>query len=264
MRTPLLAALLLVALIPAAVAAPERPTPGLGRPSFPPAWAQRHAVAQLLEHRAIVSCGGGHADAVALTFDDGPGPYTARILDLLRRDGAHATFFVVGNRLAYWPEVAHVEARLGGVGNHTWSHPHLTRLPEWLVWLELMRTQYEVGTQVGWKPRLFRVPYAEHSPATDAVALELGLVEVFWDVDAGDDVAHARVDAIVRNVERGLRPGAIVLLHDIHPWTLRALPRILRAIRERGLRAVSVQELLALDPPVPGQRCPYAPLGVGA
>ena len=57
----------------------------------------------------------------------------------------------------------------------------------------------------------------------------------------------------------GLRPGAIVLMHDIHPWTLRAMPQILREIRRRGLRAVSVPELLALDPPSAGQHCPFAP-----
>ena len=253
----LLAALFLVAFIPAAVAAPERPTPGLGRPSFPPAWAQHRALNQVLARHQIVSCGGGRGDAVALTFDDGPSPYSMRILAILRRNGAHATFFDVGNRLAYWPQAAHVEARLGGVGNHTWSHAHLTRLPHWLVWLQLMRTQYEVASQVGWKPRLFRTPYAEHSRATDDISLRLGLVEVFWNVDAQDDVPHARVGRIVRNVERGLRPGSIILLHDLHPWTLRALPTILQAIRLRGLRAVSVQELLAIDPPAPGQRCPY-------
>jgi peptidoglycan/xylan/chitin deacetylase (PgdA/CDA1 family) len=254
---PLLAAVLVVASVPAAMAAPERPAPGLGRPSFPPAWAQHRAMRQVLARRQIVSCGGGRGDAVALTFDDGPSPYTAQLLRILRRNGAHATFFDVGNRLAYWPHAAYAEARLGGVGNHTWSHAHLTRLPHWLVWLELMRTQYEVGSEVGWKPRLFRTPYAEHSRATDDISLRLGLVEVFWNVDARDDVPHARVAAIVRNVERGLRPGAIILLHDLHPWTVRALPTILRDIRLRGLSAVSVQELLAIDPPASGQRCPY-------
>ena len=256
MRT-LFAAVFLVAFIPAAMAAPERPTPGQGRPSFPPAWAQHHALRQVLDRRQIVSCGGGHGDAVALSFDDGPSPYTAQLLRILQRGGAHATFFDVGNRLAYWPGAAHAEARMGGVGNHTWSHAHLTRLPHWLVWLELMRTQYEVDSQVGWKPRLFRTPYAEHSRATDDISLRLGLVEVFWNVDARDDVPHARAGAIVRNVERGLRPGSIIHLHDLHPWTVRALPRILQAIRVRGLRAVSVQELLAIDPPAPRQRCPY-------
>ena len=253
----LVAALFLVAFVPAATAAQQRPMPGQGKPSFPPTWAQHRALQQVLERRQIVSCGGGRGDAVALSFDDGPSPYTAQLLRILRRGGAHATFFDVGNRLAYWPHAARAEARLGGVGNHTWSHAHLTRVPHWLVWLELMRTQHEVATQVGWKPRLFRTPYAEHSHATDGISLRLGLVEVFWNVDARDDVPHARVGAIVRNVERGLRPGSIVLLHDLHPWTVRALPAILQAIRMRGLRAVSVQELLALDPPSPGQRCPY-------
>jgi peptidoglycan/xylan/chitin deacetylase (PgdA/CDA1 family) len=256
MRT-LLAAVVVVAFIPAAMAAPERPMPWLGPPSFPPAWAQHRAFHQILLRRQIVSCGGGRGDAVALTFDDGPSPYTMQLLRILRRNGAHATFFDVGNRLAYWPGAAYAEARLGGVGNHTWSHAHLTLLPHWLVWLQLMRTQYEIDSQVGWKPRLFRTPYAEHSRATDDISLRLGLVEVFWNVDARDDVRHAHVQAIVRNVERGLRPGSIILLHDLHPWTVRALSTILRDIRLRGLRAVSVQELLALDPPASGQRCPY-------
>ena len=96
---PLLAALLVVAFVPAAMAAPERPSPGPGRPTFPPAWAQHRAVQQVLARRQIVSCGGGHGDAVALTFDDGPSPYTTQLLRILQRNGAHATFFDVGNRL---------------------------------------------------------------------------------------------------------------------------------------------------------------------
>lgn len=262
MRRPLIAALVFAVLVPAALAAYRGPEPS--PPYVPRSWEQRHAIAQLLARGEPVSCGGGRSDAVALTFDDGPGPYTARVLEVLRREGAHATFFVVGNRLEYWPEVPREEAELGGVGNHTWSHPALTKLPDWLVWLELMRTQYAVDADVGWKPRLFRVPYALHSRTTDAIARKLGLLEVFWDVDARDDVRNARVADIVRNVEQGLRPGAIILMHDIHPWTLAALPRVLAAIRERGLHAVSVSELLALDPPLPGQRCPYGPVRTGA
>jgi len=249
-----IAAVLFVALVPAATAA-LRP-PAEAAPGFPSVQEQRQAIHRLLARRAIVSCGGGHGDAVALTFDDGPGPYTAQILRILRRRHAHATFFVVGNRLEYWP-LAREEARLGGVGNHTWSHPVLTRLSPWLVWLELLRTQYAVESEARVAPELFRVPYAIHSRATDEVALKLGLVEVFWNVDSRDDVPHARVKDIVGNVVRGLRPGAIVLMHDIHPWTLAALPRVLEAIQGHGLRVVSVSELLALDPPAPGQHCPY-------
>jgi peptidoglycan/xylan/chitin deacetylase (PgdA/CDA1 family) len=260
-KSPLIAVLVLLAAVPAAFAALHDPAPY--HAYVPRAWEEHRAIAELLRRGEIVSCGGGHGDAVALTFDDGPGPYTARVLDVLRRNGAHATFFLVGNRIQYWPEVPREEAQLGAVGNHTWSHPRLTRLSHWLVWLELMRTQYAIAQEVGWKPRLFRTPYALHSPQTDAVARQLGMLEVFWDVDSRDDVPHARPAQIVRNVERGLRPGAIVILHDIHPWTLKALPAILAALRARGLRAVSVPELLALDPPAPGQPCPYGAVGPG-
>jgi peptidoglycan/xylan/chitin deacetylase (PgdA/CDA1 family) len=257
MRLPI-AALALLVVVPTALAAYRGTESGSVR--IPTLAEQRHAVAEVYRRHAIVSCGGGHGDAVALTFDDGPGPYTAAVLRVLRAWGAGATFFVVGNRLQYWPKLAKAEARVGAVGDHTWSHPRLTQLPHWLVWLELMRTQYALDSELGARPVLFRVPYALHSPATDAIVRKLGLVEVFWDVDAGDDVPHARPATIVRTVERGLRPGAIVVLHDIHPWTLRALPGILAAITDRGLRAVSVPELLALDPPSPGQRCPYGPV----
>lgn len=258
MRLALIASCVVLVAVPAAVAAGER---SAGPNPVPSRAAQQRAVAALLARETIVSCGGSHGNAVALTFDDGPGPYTAKIVDVLRKEHAHATFFVVGNRLQYWPKLARAESRVGAVGNHTWSHPALTSLPSWLVWLQLARTQVAVQDETGAKPELFRTPYALHSHRTDEISLHLGLVEVFWDVDANDDVPNAQPTRIVRAVERGLRPGAIVLLHDIHPWTLRALPRILSVIRHRHLRAVSVPELLALDPPAPGEACPYAPIG---
>src|SRR4030081_3890827 len=83
--------------------------------------------------------GGGHANVVALTFDDGPGEYSSRVDALLRRAHAHATFFLVGSRLRYWRPGPREESQVGAVGNHTWSHPHLTDLPTWLVWAELLR-----------------------------------------------------------------------------------------------------------------------------
>lgn len=261
MKPALIAALVSLAVVPAALAAFVEPVP-LRVPPVP-VWEQHRAVAAALRSGVAVYCGGGRGDAVALTFDDGPGPYTEQILAELSAAGAHATFFLVGNRIRYWPQAARDEARLGALGNHTWSHPTLTRMRSWLVRLELLRTQYAVAQDVGWKPRLVRIPYARHDARTDAIARRLGLLEVFWDVDSRDDVPNARVGDVVRNVLRGLRPGAIVILHDIHPWTAAALPRILDAIRDRGLRAVSVPELLALDPPAPGQGCPYGAVTSG-
>jgi peptidoglycan/xylan/chitin deacetylase (PgdA/CDA1 family) len=256
MKAALIAALVLLALTQAALAAYRPPEPVLV--PLPSAAEQSRAVAHALASGAPVYCGGPGGNAVALTFDDGPGPYTDQIVGELQAADAHATFFLVGNRLQYWPDAARAETQVGALGDHSWSHPMLPRLQPWLVWLEVMRTQYTLAQDVGRPPRLFRVPYAEHTKATDAIVRKLALLEVFWDVDARDDVPNAKVSAVVRNVVRGLRPGAIVIMHDIHPWTARALPQILDAIQARGLRAVSVPELLALDPPSGG--CPYAPV----
>jgi peptidoglycan/xylan/chitin deacetylase (PgdA/CDA1 family) len=226
-----------------------------------PQWQQTRALRLAIRGGAPIYCGGGKGNVVALTFDDGPGPYSDELLSLLRAEGAHATFFLIGNRMQYWPHVAREEVRLGAVGNHSWSHPRLTQLPRWLVWAELLRTQYTVLQAVGWKPRMFRAPYELHDAQTDSVAQSLGLLQVFWSATSGDDLAHPTAKSVARNVIRELRPGAIVLMHDIHPWTIQAMPAILRAARERGIRLVSVPELLVLDPPGPHQHCTFAPGG---
>jgi peptidoglycan/xylan/chitin deacetylase (PgdA/CDA1 family) len=222
-------------------------------------WEQTRALRIALRKGEAIYCGGGNANVVALTFDDGPGPYTEQLLSMLAAAGSHATFFLIGNRLQYWPRVARDEARLGAVGNHSWSHPRLTQLPLWLAWAELLRTQYTLSQSVGWKPRMFRAPYELHNAQTDALAKSLGLLQVFWSATSGDDLKHPTAKSVARNVIRELRPGAIVLLHDIHPWTIAAMPAILRAAQARGIRLVSVPELLVLDPPGVHQHCTFAP-----
>jgi peptidoglycan/xylan/chitin deacetylase (PgdA/CDA1 family) len=231
------------------------------RPHVVLQWEQSRALAAAVRRGEPIYCGGGNANVVALTFDDGPGRYTARLLAMLRRASAHATFFVIGSQLRYWPRAPHEESQVGAVGNHTWSHPRLTELPTWLVWAELLRTQYEANRELGWKPRLFRPPYELHNPETDRVVRSLGLVQVLWSATSGDDLKHPTKKSVARNVIRELRPGAIVLMHDIHPWTIEAMPAILEAIEARGLRAVSIPELLVLDPPTANQHCRFAPGG---
>src|SRR5471032_1715337 len=236
MRFAVCALIALFVLAPLAAASRLGPEP-YRRPHVPLQWEQRRAVTLLLRRGQPVFCGGGRSNAVALTFDDGPGQYTEQVLSLLRGAGAHATFFLVGNRLQYWPSVVRDEARFGAVGNHSWSHPSLPDLPRWLVWLELERSQWETSLRIGRQPRLFRAPYERHDAMTDGVVSSLGLLQVFWSVDSQDDAPNAKVARVVRNVLAGLHPGAIVLMHDIHPWTLRALPRsprVCTACRMRG------------------------------
>jgi peptidoglycan/xylan/chitin deacetylase (PgdA/CDA1 family) len=260
MRVALCLVVTALVVVPLALGSREGPE-GYRRPPVVLQWEHNRALAAAVRRGEPIYCGGGKANVVALTFDDGPGEHTDRLLGMLRRANAHATFFVIGNRLRYWTRAPHDESQVGAVGNHTWSHPRLTELPTWLVWAELLRAQYETSRDLGWKPRLFRPPYELHNKRTDAVVRSLGLVQVLWSATSGDDLKHPTKKSVARNVIRELRPGAIVLLHDIHPWTVEAMPAILKAIEARGMRAVSIPELLVLDPPRPHQQCKFAPGG---
>jgi peptidoglycan/xylan/chitin deacetylase (PgdA/CDA1 family) len=260
MRVALCLVVTALVAVPLALASRIGPEP-YRRPHVVLQWEQNRALAAVARRGEPIYCGGGNANVVALTFDDGPGRYTAELLSMLRRAKAHATFFVIGSQLQYFHGTPREESQLGAVGNHTWSHPRLTELPTWLVWAELLRTQYEASRELGWKPRLFRPPYELHNSATDEIVRSLGLVQVLWSATSGDDLKHPTKRSVARNVIRELRPGAIVLLHDIHPWTIEAMPAILKAIEARGLRAVSIPELLVLDPPGARQHCTFAPGG---
>ena len=262
MRVALCFVVAALAAVPFALASRVGPEP-YRRPHVVLQWEQTRALAAAVKRGEAISCGGGNANVVALTFDDGPGRYTRQLLSMLRHANAHATFFVIGSQLSWSSAIVREETQVGVVGNHTWSHPRLTELPTWLVWAELLRTQYEASRTLGWKPHLFRPPYELRNKDTDAVVHSLGLVQVLWSAIAGDDRpgSHPTKKSVARTVIRELRPGTIVLLHDIHPWTVEAMPAILDAIRKRGLRAVSIPELLVLDPPAPNQHCKYAPGG---
>ena len=207
-------------------------------------------------------CGGRHGLYVALTFDDGPSSYTPRVLRLLRRAHARATFFVIGSRAAARPDLVRAESLLGAVGNHTWTHPRLASLARRDVIRQLLRTQAAIVRATGGvRPILFRPPYGVGTPAETAAVHALRLVDVRWSVDALDSRPGANARAVVRNVLAELRPGAVVLLHDIYPWTVAALPRILRALRHRGLTPVTIPELVALDPPSHAELVPVRPSG---
>ena len=96
---------------------------------------------------------------------------------------------------------------------------------------------------------LFRPPYGLTTPRLDRLVGRIGMLDVRWSVDSGDGLRGATVKSVVRTVEGAVHPGSIVLLHDIHPWTLIAVRRLLRWFERHGLRLVSVPELLRLDRP---------------
>jgi peptidoglycan/xylan/chitin deacetylase (PgdA/CDA1 family) len=197
---------------------------------------------QAVSNRAgTVDC--AKAKCVALTFDDGPGPYTGKLLDILRKDRARATFFVVGSNAAAQPElVKRMSAEGHLVGNHTWDHKDLSKQATSRIADSLGRTEDAVSTTIGQRPALVRTPYGAVSQAVRDVVTELGLVLVDWDIDVKDLLADKAGD-IADLAVRKAHPGAIILMHDIHRETVDAVPDILKRLRGKGYTFVTVPEL---------------------
>ena len=215
--------------------------------------SEHEAVRRLLELKAPIYCGAGTEPLVALTFDDGPGPYSARLVELLRRHGARATFFEIGNKAAVHSDLVRAELSVGAVGNHSWSHPDLTQLEAAGVTRQLASTKRTIESVGGHDVLVFRPPFGSNDPRSLELGGRLGMLEVLWNVDSGD-ASGASTPApaeIARNLAERVRPGAIVLLHEDEqlPATLNALETFLPWLEEHGLRAVTVPELLAHDLP---------------
>ena len=192
------------------------------------------AVERLARGGVAVYCGSRNVRLVALTFDDGPGPYTRTITETLRRAGARGTFFLVGERLAWWYGALGAEAAAGAIGDHTWTHRSLATLDGPGLHAEVGRTRSAEIARTGRIVSLFRPPYGVRTPAADAYLRRLGVLQVLWDVaDSGS----------------GIRAGSIVLLHEPRPRTVSLLRGILRDLKRRHLRAVTVPELLAAKRP---------------
>ena len=187
--------------------------------------------------------------AVALTFDDGPSPYTRPLLEKLSEKHVPATFFVVGEHLSTYGGTLRTMQREGHeIANHTWSHPFLTRLSSSQVKHQLGRTSRAVARIVGplggSKPRMFRPPYGAVNARVRAIAREKDLRTVLWDVNPADYFTPG-TKTITRRVVRGVGHRSIVLMHDgggPRQQTVRAVPRIISRLRDRGYEFVTVSE----------------------
>ncbi len=204
-----------------------------------------------------IYCAAHRGNEVALTFDDGPGPYTRLVLAKLRKHRVKATFFVVGRNidLVRGPDggsIVRQERAAGMVGDHTFTHPLLTSLTRAGAEREIVGTQSALARASGAAVFLFRPPYGAHNATVDAIARSHGLLEILWSVDSADSLG-ANYAQIERTVIGGLHPGAIILMHENHGQTVRALINIFAALKRKHLRAVSVAQLLTDDAPSPAQ-----------
>jgi peptidoglycan-N-acetylglucosamine deacetylase len=189
----------------------------------------------------VVTSGPPDGRRVALTFDDGPSTgQTPAILVTLNRLGAVATFFEEGHHVDGRQQLMEEILASGDeIGNHTFHHS-LFPGP-----MEIKSAERAIRAATGFRPCLFRPPYGLLSDAVRAAAGGSGLETVLWDVDSEDDRLSG-AGVIRGNVLRQVTAGSIILLHDggHHPQTVRALPGIVRGLRARGYRLVTVTELL--------------------
>ncbi|MEU3456689.1 polysaccharide deacetylase family protein [Micromonospora sp. NPDC006766] len=217
-----------------------RTTPNLSKRSLIAGLAVTAMVAASSIATLAVTAAPAHAAAcngyVGLTFDDGPSSSTPALLNALRQNGLRATMFNTGQNAAANPAQVRAQVDAGmWVGNHSYTHPHLTQQSQSQMDSELARTQQAIANAGGGTPKLFRPPYGETNSTLRSVEAKYGLTEIIWDVDS-QDWNGASVDAIVQANGR-LTNGQVILMHDWPANTLAAIPRIAQGLASRGLCA---------------------------
>jgi peptidoglycan/xylan/chitin deacetylase (PgdA/CDA1 family) len=221
--------------------------------------AEQRAIDSVLAYTPAITSGGPTGNEVALTFDDGPGPYTGQLVAALDKLHVHATFFAIGSQEQYFSAGTAAEINSGdAIGDHTETHPMMASLSAHDQYEQLFDQMAQIEVVGGKRPRLFRPPYGSFNATTFRELHHLRLLMVLWSVDT-KDYTRPGVGAIVRTALAGAKPGAIVLMHDgggERVETIAALPAIVRGLRKRGLRPVTVGRLLMDDPPPHGLPLP--------
>lgn len=198
---------------------------------------------------------------VALTFDDGPSSaYTPQVLDILRRNGARATFFVLGQNAARNKSIlARAVAEGHEIANHTYSHIKMTAVGRATSQREIEQTNEIIKSATGYYPTTMRPPYgAINSDLVDMVYNNYGMHAVLWDVDTRD-WQHPGVSTVVQRAVGNARSGSIILLHDIHASTLAAVEEIVTGLQARGFKLVTVSQLIEIGRRAAGGAEPAAP-----
>ncbi len=193
---------------------------------------------------AVVKC-------VALTFDDGPSPYTDRLLGILNDAGARATFFLIGNKVAADPAGAKRIADAGmEIGSHTWEHPNMTTIPSADVPAQFSRANDAIHSATGSTPTLWRPPGGLTDDAVNAQAATFGLAGILWDVIPFDWINDADTDATRYMLMTQIKPGSVVLFHDTYSSTVDLVYQFLPVLKANGYHVVTVSQLLG--PRAPG------------
>ncbi|MEU1630339.1 polysaccharide deacetylase family protein [Streptomyces sp. NPDC020096] len=185
------------------------------------------------------------AKCFALSFDDGPSLYTAPLLRILEGRHAAATFFLIGEYVLAYRQDVQREYRDGdAIGDHTVTHPDLTKIPSARVTYEMTTAARQIASVDGHIPTMLRPPYGAQNAKVRALARAAHLSVVMWNDDPRDWEVH-NAAVIERRVLAQARPGAIVDMHDRYASTIAAAPHIIDALRARGYTLVTIPQLFA-------------------
>ncbi|MGL4796652.1 MAG: polysaccharide deacetylase family protein [Paraclostridium sp.] len=201
----------------------------------------------------VIKKGNENEKLIALTFDDGPDEdFSPQILDILKKYNAKATFFVVGQKVGWHPEIVKRAYEEGHeIGNHTFSHINVGKRSEYEILTEIEKTQTAIKDVIGKEPELFRPPYRAISRSMFEIIKSKNMKVVLWsDLDARD-WSNPGVYNIVKTIQEKADSGSIVLLHDYNTvrnnksQTIQALETIIPEMQKQGYKFVTVSEIIS-------------------
>jgi peptidoglycan/xylan/chitin deacetylase (PgdA/CDA1 family) len=228
------------AVVPApGTASSQEPVP-TATPAAAPKAAKKTKEPLLPAVKGGVDC--SKTKCVALTFDDGPdAACTEKILTILAKKGARATFFVQGYRVAAYPKIVKRAVAEGHeIGNHSWNHKDYASIKTSAVKKQVKQTNQAVKKAAGITPVLVRPPYGS---VKAKVLRAVGAPVILWNVDTRDwETKNAK--KILAHVRGDTKPGSIILMHDTHKADVKALPKVIDALQKKGYTLVTVSELL--------------------
>jgi peptidoglycan/xylan/chitin deacetylase (PgdA/CDA1 family) len=203
-----------------------------------------------------IASGARGSKQIALTYDDGPNdPHTLKLLDVLAKHNVRATFFMIGRYVRQRPDIARAVAQAGhAVGNHTFTHPLLIFKSAAQTRTELVDCQSALQDAIGEHSNLFRPPFGGRRPATIKIARELGMRTVMWNV-TGYDWNAPPAAVIEKKVERQMRGGDVILLHDgghralgaNRAQTVIATENLILRYKDQGYEFVTIPEMRAVS-----------------
>lgn len=220
---------------------------GLGSAILSAAGVGRNAIAAVTSGSRLVPiyCVARDDRACAVTVDATWGDdKTIALLDLFDKHGLKVTFFLAGHWIKSYPDkVREIASRGHELGNHSWTHPHMSALSRDKVRDELERTQQAIADLVGKRPSVFRPPFGDYTNTVITVAKECGLDTIQWSVDSLDwkDLSAGQIH---ERVMKRVRPGAIILFHNAGKNSVEALDWIIRDLKTEGYAMLPVSQLL--------------------